>query len=327
MYVEAERRKGKEYHYLVENVRSNGGWKKIKVYLGSSMNGKQLEEAVSRKRELLVAKTDAFMKASDRLLTIITPTEEVALDHARKTHSKALRCLGKHMLGEYYKDFAVSFTYNTNAIEGSTLSLLDTKLLLDDRVTPHGKTVKEMKETLNHNGAFWHMLSYNGSLTRQFVLKLHKLLMHDILWKQAGKFRDVHVRLIGVDKLLPPPERVPVKFKEATLWYARNRRKYHPLVVAAFFHHAFESVHPFRDGNGRVGRLLMNYMLKRSGYPMIDIKHADRRRYYDALQSGDRGDFRPLVEMMMGYVLEEAKLIAPSVRLPRKARATSVRGG
>jgi len=323
MYVETERRKGKTYHYLVENVRSNGGWKKIKIYLGCGLNQKQLEEAASKHRKLLKSRVEAFMRASDPLFAAITPTEERKLADAKKAYASVMSRIGKRELEDYHRGFVVTFTYNTNAIEGSTLSLLDTKFLLEEGLAPEGKSMREISEARNHKDTFNYMLSYEGPITRQFVLKLHKLLMHDILWKQAGRFRDVHVRLVGVDKTLPSPSLVPARFKELMLWHARNKRKYHPVVVAAFFHHAFESVHPFRDGNGRVGRLLMNYMLKKAGYPMIDIKYADRRRYYDALQSGDSGDFRPLAMLLMERVFDEAELIAGLSHLRRKAPSAS----
>jgi len=97
------------------------------------------------------------------------------------------------------------------------------------------------------------------------------------------------------------------ELKKLMLWYGHNRRKYHPVVAAAYYHAAFESIHPFRDGNGRVGRLILNFMLKRDGYPMIDIKYKDRAAYYKAFQAYDKGDLRPMVRLIAGDLKEAMK--------------------
>ncbi|MFH1294514.1 MAG: Fic family protein [Candidatus Aenigmatarchaeota archaeon] len=319
MYIEVQLRSGRKYYYLVENVRSNGHWKKIKVYLGSNLAAGRAKELASAKKKILEEKVDSYAKTSDPLLSLVQPSEAKALDEAKRLYAMAIRRMNKSMLRNQYMDFLISFTYNTNAIEGSTLSLLDTKFLLEDRIAPDGKTIREINEAQNHKDAFDYMISYEGSLTKSFVLKLHKLLMHSILWKQAGTFRDVHVKLAGVDKILPPPSDIASKFKDLTLWHARNQNRYHPIVSTAYFHYAFESIHPFRDGNGRVGRLIINHMLKKSGFPMIDIKYRDRRTYYGALQSGDDGNLRPLVKMFIGYVVEQARDIANMSAPMRKA--------
>jgi len=89
-------------------------------------------------------------------------------------------------------------------------------------------------------------------------------------------------------------------------WYASNKKKYHPIVVAAYFHAAFESIHPFRDGNGRIGRLLLNYMLKQAGFPMVDIKYKDREKYYQSLQNVDKGNLRPMAALIIRYLQDAA---------------------
>lgn len=317
MYIEMQLRSGRKYYYLVENVRSNNHWKKIKVYLGSNLVKGRAEELASAKKKVLKEKVDSNARTSDPLLSLVQPAEAKALDEAKRFYAMAARRMNKSTLHKQYMDFLINFTYNTNAIEGSTLSLLDTKFLLEDRIAPDGKTIREINETLNHKDAFDYMVSYEGSLTKGFVLRLHKLLMHNILWKQAGAFRDVHVKLTGVDKILPPPSAVAAKFKDLMLWYARNQNRYNPIVSTAYFHYAFESIHPFRDGNGRVGRLIINHMLNRSGFPMIDIKYKDRRAYYNALQSGDDGDLGPLVKMFIGYVIGQTRDIA-NMSVPMK---------
>jgi len=302
MYRETAKRGKRKSHYLVENIRSGSGWKKIKVYLGSNLTERELKNRIAEKRKILEERVKAYLKASDPLRSLITDREAKELESVRKKHQEYQKKAHPFEKKQYYEWFGVQFTYNTSAIEGATLSLLDTKLLLEDKIVPKGKSIREINEVQNHKEAFDYMLSYKGSLTRSFVLSLHKKLMHNILWKQAGKFRDVQVYLPGVDKKLPKPEEVPKEFKKLMLWHAHNKNRYHPVVAAAYYHAAFESIHPFRDGNGRVGRLILNFMLRKSGFPMIDIKYRDRRKYYEGLQAYDRGNLRPLAEMIIKYI-------------------------
>ncbi len=88
------------------------------------------------------------------------------------------------------------------------------------------------------------------------------------------------------------------------LWYRSNKRKYHPVVVAAYFHHVFESIHPFRDGNGRVGRLLLNFILRKNNLPMVNIKFKERNKYYSALEDGNNGNIKPMAELIIKYLEE-----------------------
>jgi Fic family protein len=142
-------------------------------------------------------------------------------------------------------------------------------------------------------------------MTKRFILNIHKKLMHNILWNAAGRLRDVDVYIRGVDMLPPPHFRVEEEFRKLMEWHNKNRRKYNTVITAAFFHSAFEAIHPFRDGNGRTGRLILNFMLRRAGLPMIDIKNRDRERYYKSLyEAQKKHNLRPLVELIIDYLKE-----------------------
>jgi Fic family protein len=212
----------------------------------------------------------------------------------------------KSQYENYYENFVTEFTYDTNAIEGSTVTLQETGLILFDKIVPEGRSIREINEVQNHKDAFDYMLRYNGDINKNFVLKLHKLLMHNILWKYAGKFRDVQVYVRGAGFMPPPPEDVEKQFKHLMLWYRSNKRKYNPVVVAAYFHHVFESIHPFRDGNGRVGRLLLNFILRKNSLPMINIKYRERGKYYEALEAGNAGNLKPVANLIIKRI-EDSK--------------------
>jgi Fic family protein len=307
MHQKIEKRGEKSFHYLVESIRSDGGWKKLKVYLGSNLTQEQAREAMRRKRRVLEQKVRQYLERTDPLVSLITAQEAGELEEIRKRNREFQARADAFQKEEHLKRFSIQFTYDTSAIEGVTLSLLDTKMLLEDRIVPQGKTLREINEVQNHKEALDYMLSYSGPLTRRFILTLHRRLMHNILWKQAGAFRNVQVYLSGTDKRLPRPEDVPRELKSLMLWYGHNKSRYHPVTVATYYHAAFESIHPFRDGNGRVGRLILNFMLRQSGFPLVDIRYKDRLRYYEALQASDRGDLKPLVKLIMSCLKESAE--------------------
>lgn len=302
MYLEEQKKKSGSYFYLAENIRKKGGWLKVRIYLGKNIGKEKLKHMMKTKKHGLAKKIDEARRSADPLLGIVSPAQQKRLDKIKNSYRKNKRKLGKGAYQNYYESFLTEFTYDTNAIEGSTVTLQETALILFDRIVPEGKSLREINETQNHKDAFDYMLSYKGDVRKGFVLKLHKLLMHNILWKYAGVFRDVQVYVKGAIFTPPPPKDAEKQFRQLMYWYRANKKKYHPVVVAAYFHHVFESTHPFIDGNGRVGRLLLNFILRKNGFPMINIKYRERRKYYEALEEGNRGSLKPMAELIINYL-------------------------
>ena len=209
--------------------------------------------------------------------------------------------------------FVSKFTYDSNAIEGNTLTLQETSQLLFDKIVPVSKLLREVNEALNHKEAFDYALHYKEDITKKFICDVHKKVVKETLKPelapQIGKYRTIQVFIRGVEWTPIKPSEVPNEMKSLLAWYSRAKKKLHPLVVAAYFHVGFETVHPFVDGNGRVGRLLMNYILHKNKYPMINIPNSIKNRYYSALHSAQvKGDLRPFVELLIG-ILRENKVI------------------
>lgn|SRR3989338_3239443 len=304
MYLERQTKKSGLYFYIVENIRHKGKWEKIRVYLGKNLGKKDIARMKKSKKAELIKKTDAARKLSDPLFGLISSAQKNKLEQISESYLKKKQKITGSVYENYYQYFVTEFTYDTNAIEGSTVTLHETALILFDKIVPEGKTVREINEVQNHKDAFDYMLSYKGDINRAFVLKLHKLLMHNILWDHSGKFRDVQVYVRGAGFTPPPPGDVEKQFKQLTLWYRSNKRKYHPAVITAYFHHVFESIHPFHDGNGRVGRLLLNFILRKNGLPMINIKFKERSRYYSALEEGNKGNMKPMADLIIKYLEE-----------------------
>ena len=305
MYHEVNKINKTDYHYLVENIRTGKKkWKKIKIYLGRGKKSKkEIERLIKKHKPGLEKKAGSFLRSIDPLMTILSEKQVGELEEIRKSHLRR-KMSGKIDWEKYYEWFLTQFTYNTNAIEGSSLSLIDTKLILFEDTVPKGKSLREINEVTNHRGAFDYMMDYRDNLSKRFILTIHKRLMHNILWRHAGVFRDVQVYIGGADFIPPKPGEVEGEFKKLMKWYASNKKRYHPVIVTSYFHSVFESIHPFRDGNGRVGRLIVNFILRKNGFPMIDIKNKDRKRYYKSLQSAQKGNLKPLVNLILKYIKE-----------------------
>ncbi len=307
MHHEVQERRGEKYHYLSENMRlGKSRWKKIRVYVGKgNLSKKKMESLTDKKKKELKKRIGEFKKSRDPLLSMLTQKEINELEMVKKRWKMWSDKADSSLWQNYYEWFVTQFTYDTNSIEGSSVTLQETGLILFDKVAPEGRTIKEIRETENHKEAFDFMLNYKDDITKILVLKLHKLLMHNILWKYSGNFRDVQVVIRGAKTVPPPPAHVEKQFKQLMRWYGSNKRKYHPIVIASYFHAAFEHVHPFRDGNGRVGRLLLNFILRKNGFPMIDVKKEDRFKYYKCLEeSQTNNNLKPMVDLIANYLLK-----------------------
>ena len=297
--------KGKEYYYLVKNIRIDNKWKKFTVYLGSNLNKSQLIEKKKSYSKLLEQRSKEYIKKVDILLNIISDKDLKFLEIAKQKYKN----FSKQSLAvreKYYEWFVTTFTYNSNAIEGSTISLEETSLILFDKITPPNRTLREVREVENHKKAFDYMLAYKGDVNKKFVLRLHRILTKDILREdESGKFRKVQVFVRGEEQIPPKPELVPIEFNKLIKWYNKNKKKYHPIIVASYLHSAFEGIHPFVDFNGRTGRLLLNFILLKNELPAIDIRNKDRAEYYKNIKYAIKeANLKPFVNLVINYIKE-----------------------
>lgn len=205
------------------------------------------------------------------------------------------------------EDFLIQYTYNSNAIEGSTLSERDTYLVLKEGLTIPGKPLKHQMEAIGHKKAYEYvraMAKENTPVSEETIREVHRfVLMHEP--EDAGRYRDVNVYIANSDAILASAKNVPEAMRSLLQRYQGWMETAHIVDRIAMFHLEFERVHPFVDGNGRTGRLLMNYELLLHGYPPIDIKNKDKGRYYycfQAYQGADETD-RPMKELVGEYVL------------------------
>jgi Fic family protein len=189
--------------------------------------------------------------------------------------------------------FRVELTYASNAIEGNTLSRSETALVVEKGITIRGKSLREHLEAVNHAEALDYLSVLAGRagrpITRHDLLSLHTLILRRIDDENAGRFRTISVRIAGSDVALPPPLQVPGLMDDFIAWLNEPHPE-HPATFAADAHLRFVTIHPFVDGNGRLGRLLMNLLLMRGGYPPALIRKEDREEYISSLEAVQLSD-------------------------------------
>ena len=221
---------------------------------------------------------------SDRINRLIQ-----RIDEGKRVIDK-YRPLPRVILSRLRKQLIIEWTYNSNAIEGNTLTLKETLLILEDGLTIGKKSLKEHLEAINHRDAICfveELASKSQKITERNVREIHSLILKEIDSKYSGRYRDIQVRISG--SAHTPPE--PLLVQESMERFSMERlldTEDHPVIQAAMAHFELVSIHPFVDGNGRTARLLMNLILIKNGYfPAIILKN-DRKKYYDALEKGHR---------------------------------------
>lgn len=222
------------------------------------------------------------------------------------------RPLPKALVDNLDNWFRVELTYSSNAIEGNTLTRKETALVVEKGLTVGGKTLKEHLEATNHAQAIdWVQAKVSNNqndLTEQDVLKIHEIVLEGIDTENAGRYRNVPVRISGSPLVLPNWAKVPDLMHEFLSWIKLAEKTMHPVEVASEAHYRLVSIHPFVDGNGRTARLLMNLILLRQGYPFAIIQKKDRLAYISSLEKaqlgGSKADYLELINQAVNLSLD-----------------------
>lgn len=229
------------------------------------------------------------------------------VEKIRKNIPDPIKLLKKNPL--IREKFFISMTYNSNAIEGSRMTRKETAMAVAGKKV-RGKELFEVLEAVNHHNALLYMLEVikpGFKITEDFILKIHSIVMYNFNNKLPGKYRTGYVNLTNTEKPLPAAHMVPLKMR----FLAKDLNNYgkERLKKISRDHYEFESIHPFFDGNGRVGRIIMNTQLLSRGYPPAIIELEDRYKYYLALSRGDIGDFKNLTQMVCDSVIKGDNLL------------------
>lgn len=215
------------------------------------------------------------------------------LDQKRPLPIHTVRSIREHLI--------VNWTYHSNAIEGNTLTLSETKVALEG-ITIGGKTLQEHLEVINHRDAILYVeeiVRNNEAFSEWQIKSIHRLILKAIHDDYAGVYRKENVLISGARHIPPDAFQVAQLMEQFIHWYKSEGQSLHPITRAAFIHSDFVKIHPFIDGNGRTARLLLNFELMKAGYPPIVIEKEIRAEYYAALDeahtTGDIGKFTLLV--------------------------------
>jgi Fic family protein len=236
--------------------------------------------------------------------------QECSRLHEIWSSKKPLNQLQLRKMEEY---FNLNYTYESNRIEGNTLTLQETFLVVNDGITVGGKSVREHLEVINHTEAIHYLseLIKNKTAFSERVLKeIHYLILKGIDRENAGVYRSIGVRISGSSHLPPEPYLLIPFMEEVFVYYKENKAILHPIILAAEMHERIVRIHPFIDGNGRTCRLVMNLILMQHGYPIANIKGEleNRLRYYNALETApedQKNMFNCLIAETVIHALKE----------------------
>mgnify|MGYP001614109451 FL=1 len=271
-----KRSKGRRlYYYLQHSYRENKKVITKELYLGKTIP-KDIYEIIGRLRN--EAKKDLYIK----------------LEEIKKSFQREYNKFPKSIKDKEKKQIAIVFTYNTNAIEGSTITLAETREIIEKNIAPN-KSLSDIKETELHSKVFLDMLNKKEKISINLLLKWHYNLFNETKQDISGKFRDYSVR---VGNYIAPDWQEVNRLMNKLINFI-NKSKLNAVELAAISHFRFESIHPFGDGNGRVGRLLMNHILWYNKYPILIIENKKRMQYYKALQEGEEAFLKHFLRLYL----------------------------
>ena len=286
-YLRASERKGKriitkDIAYLgnsIEDVKKSlerlskykkeirKAYRNINLFLESNYYLEKVKYQKLKKDEFLGDKLDEIESCKLHYLKVFNKKDE-------KTKQETL------------KNFVIEYTYNTASIEGNTINLEEARNLLQDGLTPKDKTLREVYDLQNSEKVFFEILNSKKELSHEFIINIHDKLIENIDLRKG--YRTADIRVIRSNFDATPAPYIKADMDVFLKWYEKNKNSLHPIVLATIFHHKFEKIHPFMDGNGRTGRMLLNYILIKNNYPPLIVHKKTRKEYLEALRSADK---------------------------------------
>ncbi|MBC8444177.1 Fic family protein [Candidatus Woesearchaeota archaeon] len=294
----------KNYYYLRASIKKEGkSVTKDIAYLGNDLEKihQELDLLTTYQKEIRKAyKTINNFIQTNRCLEkvkslkikndLFLSKESLQNIEACKLHwQKEFLKLNNLTQEEILKQFIIEFAFNTASIEGNTITLKQAQNLLMENLTPKNKTLREIHDLQNTEKVFLNIYEHlNQELDENLISNIHDSLLENIDNRKG--YRTDEVRVFKMNFKSTPAKYVKADMKILMNWYKENKHKLHPLVLSTLFHHKFEKIHPFMDGNGRTGRMLMNFILLKNNYPPIIIRKKNRTEYLNKLNKADECD-------------------------------------
>lgn len=322
--------------YLAKDITVNDRKSKVRRYLRSgpvAPSGEELEkyrQEYAFDLEMKAAKKKAKMSSALYRSEYLTGDRITELEELRFIYRAFTELLTVNEAEVYEKNFEVHYIQGTTSIEGNTLTLKEAHDLLEYGTVPRSRPLREINEVQNFKNVIQYRNKYKGKVTLDLIRTLHSLIMNNIDAESAGTFRRIDdIGIAGCDLRLAPSELITEELQTAiNEYYDRLGSGVHPFEAAVLFHYQFEIVHPFTDGNGRVGREVFNYLLMRERFPRLLFLGKDRGEYLAALKSGNNDDHADMVstfsDLIMGQrmrvLIDNLQKVAVPLETTRRAK-------
>lgn len=300
VYIEKFKVKGKTYYKLVHTIRNNGKITHKTKYIGKSLPSKKRLKQLEREflNELKEGKHKYF-----------SAKEVEEIEEKKEDYTRELNKLSKLEKDKKLEEFIIRFTYDSSKLSGVDVTLRQTSLILKEGIIPMNfKNLKTVKELENHEKGILAITKYKGKFDIRFIKKLHNILFLGVDDAVAGKTRDElerDVKIAGTSYVPPKWQDILKELDNFFKWYKSENRRLHALELAALIHLKIITMQPFADGNSRLSRLLMNWVLWKKDYPLIDIPIEELENYYDVLDKFQiEKKEKPFVEYIKRKYLE-----------------------
>ena len=211
-------------------------------------------------------------------------------------------------LKRYNNSVFVRYVQGTTAIEGNTISQKQAGELLEHGITPSGKSLREVYELINFKKLNEFLKQFESDISERTIKKMHAIIMAELL-ESPGDYRQIQILIEKAEHEPPPAFEVPKLMVELIRWYKQNRKNVHPFELAVLLHTKFVTIHPFVDGNGRIARALLNFILEKNDYPKLYLSLEDRNSYLDAVAEGNKENYQPIIYFMYNIYVNQHNIV------------------
>ena len=308
VFIQERKVKGNTYIYLDKSIKIGTKIRKISKYLGkkSELSEEEINKAIKNftletKGDLINLLVKEVKNKFSKFEYPLTTDEIRKIEDMNLKYKEIRKSLDKKDWKDIKKRFVANFVFESNALEGNSLTLRNFTEIIFENKSISSVDLRETYDAKNSYTVFSKLFSSRIEINEKLILNLHKQIMKNIDHRVG--YKKVPNIILGRNIKLTKPENVSQEIKSLIKWYKENKEKIYPLELAFKFHHRFELIHPFADGNGRVGRMLLNYILIKNGYYPIIIRKNQRNKYLKALEAADHEKWLPLTR----FAIEKMK--------------------
>jgi Fic family protein len=303
--------KGHRYLYIADSVKVNAKKLRLTFYVGR-LEKTEVETFIKKlgEFELIKLKKYTDYRLKKRRCDVLDPKRASSLEFLAYGYQQ-LRDHYADEFSRYREAVFVRYAQGTTAIEGNTITTRQASELLEHNVTPPGKTLREIHELTNFRDLQTFLDGYKGDVSERLIKQMHTLIERNIS-EILGAYRQIQVYIEKAEYVPPPPFEIPTLMKELIEWYRTNKRL-HPFELGIRLHTKFVTIHPFTNGNGRIGRALLNFVLQRNGYPTLFLDLGHREKYLDAVVEGNNENYKPIINLLYDIYLSQHSQITEAI--------------